>query len=872
MTAVVNFLADDPLAYYANRAALFPIPYGSKEPWGIVASFAHDWSKDPAQWALWRGENPNCNFGVVAGPTHWLIVDIDVTKIGKDAALQAWKDWCQSNGLPVYKHHVVSARGGGHIYFELPPGFDVSALRQIPLIPGVIDLRVGNGYVVAAGSFYNGAPKGEVSGRYTLEPDALPPYPAPAALLEHCKRITPERAVKATRTVAGTITAPVGTTGYDPKDTAELIHFMDNAGAFTHHDHWVQLGMALKLEYGEAGLDLWRLSHDGTVTDAVETAKWSSFKAQPTSGKEVTLASIMKAAHKLEWKGQLRRTAAAMFAGIAEKTVEAPGAVSLIGGRGAKHAELWTSIIESVPVLPRLATHPEMPDIGHPLRDAINRAIPAIMAEPIEYEQAHAVICRIHEETAKRVAFVSPHVMARVEALEAQEKRAFAPKEWARDLKGGNQIERDNLDNVEFYLNSLGAEIRWNAWLERVEVKGWLWPQWTRTDDTAVSQLRMEASRTGTRFVMGKEFAADALLTLAHRNKIDPALKLLDKWQAGWNGGRLLDTWLSRACGVDDNPYHRAVGRTILTGLVGRIRHPGIKFDLMLVLVSEKQGTEKSSLAKVLAIDPEWFIENLSLGEESKELVLKLAGKTVAEVTEMRTRGDVEAAKSMVSTTHDEGRTAYGRFTTKRARRNILIGSTNKVEFLEDPSGNRRFLPVNVVGTIDLKWVKANLPQLIGEACAGLAAVIAPHNGEKIELPPEVWDIAGEHQEAARVKTVAEDLLSDTFDEYPDCYITLDDVGRLTSDCGLKALDVRAALGRKGFESRSKYGTEKGRAWLRGNNPKAAVRFELKLPTPYSSWKLEPVKPAEATAMPRPATAMVIQLPPLPSTQPRGKA
>src|SRR5713226_7016517 len=80
---------------YAERheLALFPMSYGSKEPFGIVASFAHDWSRSPEQWEHWRAAH-KCNFGIVAGPSRIVIVDIDVAEVGFESAWGYWTEWC----------------------------------------------------------------------------------------------------------------------------------------------------------------------------------------------------------------------------------------------------------------------------------------------------------------------------------------------------------------------------------------------------------------------------------------------------------------------------------------------------------------------------------------------------------------------------------------------------------------------------------------------------------------------------------------------------------------------------------------------------------------------------------------------------------
>jgi hypothetical protein len=396
-----------------------------------------------------------------------------------------------------------------------------------------------------------------------------------------------------------------------------------------------------------------------------------------------------------------------------------------------------------------------MPDTGHPLRDAINASIPGIMASG--NKDALAVIHATHPQTAAMVGTITTDIEACAAALEQQaENRSLTMSDYRRNFKTG-EAERDNIDNMKFFLRSLNIEIRFNEWIEREEIRGWIWGDWQPLDDAAVAQLRMRGSDSTTRFLPGKDFTWDALISLARSNPVDPARDLLDYLESNWDGVPRLATWLPKTCGVPDDSYHRAVGESMLLGLCARIRQPGCKYDLMTVFISERQGTSKSTLARVLALDSDWFAEDVSLGEASKELILLLAGKTVVEISEMRTRGEANNVKAMVSRTHDEARTAYSRKTVKRPRRNIFVGSTNEPEFLEDVTGGRRFLPITVRGEIDLEFVRQNLAQLVGEAATQHS------QGCDINLPREIWEIAGEHQEAARITSGVEELLRDWY-------------------------------------------------------------------------------------------------------------
>jgi predicted P-loop ATPase len=362
-------------------------------------------------------------------------------------------------------------------------------------------------------------------------------------------------------------------------------------------------------------------------------------------------------------------------------------------------------------------------------------------------------------------------------------------------------------------------EVRFNAWTERSEIRGAGEP-WVARQDWHLDKLARIGSSDPHNYRPAESTFRRAIDSLARESTVDPARDLLVKLQGEWDGHKRLHSWLSHACGVPYDAYHQTVGQCILLGIVARIRQPGVKFDLMPVFVSEVQGTSKSTLVKMLALDDDYFTDSIRLGDPEKELVLSLAGKTVAEISEMRTRGEVDAVKAMISATHDEGRPAYGRSIVKRPRRNIFCGTTNRLEFLEDPTGARRFLPIVVQGEINLDIVRQQLPQLIGEAAT------LQSRGVDINLPRELWATAAEHQAAATSQSSAEVLLNDWFAGEAPCWI---------SPANLVLL-LRVALGRDvsrgayapamaklGFVSKTRrVGNDSPRVWVRGvPDPKA---------------------------------------------------
>lgn len=841
----------DALAYYARHAcSLFPIPAGQKNPTGIVASFAKDCSLSKEQWERWRAENPGCNFGVVAGPSRLIIVDTDITN-GRDAAWAArcelFKSWgVFAQAMP----HIQSARGGWHDYFAVPADVDAATLRQPDAIKGVVNIRAGNGFTVAAGSYY-ATDAGSLP--YLLLSDA-PPHPAPAALLKHCTRAihtaTPARSATGTR---------------DRGDVAALVTWLTERDQFSAYEDWLAIGMALKLEFGDDGLELWQITHDGTVDADTEATKWNSFSGEPTAD-SVTLSSFLDRAYKLGWRGSVRKSTSAMFDGVAQIAAAAgatltPQGMPMLAGQEAL-TELARPILTEflaatadAPTAPLSADYPNLPPAseGHglhaPLRAAVSKII--AMAEQIKTFKpnrcidALAILSLVHQDVFESVCRrirslggILPDRKIKLAATNLADKveRQFVKQDdWIYDPKGF--IESNNSDNVAVFLGILGCELRWNAWLERAEIRGASegWRDWTFVDDSVVAKLRTRGNRTKTRFVPSKDFFWESVFALAYENTHDPALNLLAELQSEWDGVPRLMTWLSASCATPCDPYHQAVARIIIGGMVRRVRNPGCKHDFMPVFYGP-QGTGKSTLARILAIDESWFSDEIMLGDSSRELVLSLAGKCVLEIGEMGMRGSANPnhVKAMLSRQVDRGRTAYARTVSDRPRRNIFIGTTNDDEPLVDPTGNRRFLPVRVDAEINTDWLRHNIRQLVGEAAALEA------KGDTFAIPRAVWGDAAERQEAARSTTDAETMLHEWFaptEHTATAYLIAADLVWLTQLSGWRSgagTAARSAILKKlGFRNEAiMLSGKRTRMWVRAPQnirsvdiPRVGVRY-----------------------------------------------
>jgi Bifunctional DNA primase/polymerase, N-terminal len=133
---------------YADRgAALCPIPAGGKSPVGCIASFVHDWSRDPVQWDAWSREFPGCNWIMVAGPSGKIVVDIDVKKVSPKPHGKRGQHGVPATICPFTLPQVQTPSAGWHCYFDTPANCDSAALREPALVAKITDIGAGNGFV-----------------------------------------------------------------------------------------------------------------------------------------------------------------------------------------------------------------------------------------------------------------------------------------------------------------------------------------------------------------------------------------------------------------------------------------------------------------------------------------------------------------------------------------------------------------------------------------------------------------------------------------------------------------------------------------------------------------------------------------------------
>ena len=161
------------------------------------------------------------------------------------------------------------------------------------------------------------------------------------------------------------------------------------------------------------------------------------------------------------------------------------------------------------------------------------------------------------------------------------------------------------------------------------------------------------------------------------------------------------------ALGLADS-WSRTVVQKLLLSAVARVMDPGCKVDTCPILFG-KQGLGKSTFFRALA--GEWFSDSMGDLSDKKDDLMIFHRNWFNEWSEADQifvgANKAEKIKRMVSAQEDSFRAPYGRTTQTFPRRSILVGTTNRDDWANDPTGNRRF-PVLSPTAIDTDWITTN--------------------------------------------------------------------------------------------------------------------------------------------------------------------
>jgi len=260
-----------------------------------------------------------------------------------------------------------------------------------------------------------------------------------------------------------------------------------------------------------------------------------------------------------------------------------------------------------------------------------------------------------------------------------------------------------------------GLDIRYDAFIADISVSTAGAGAWRPLEDVDYAKIKLSLERLGV--YANREGLRDAVAMVAQENEVDTAKIWLSSLV--WDGVPRVSTFGTRVLKAMDCAYTTAVAEYMWTAMAARVMAPGCQAEMVPVFVGA-QGNRKTSTIKALLPGPEYYVE-IDLQHRDDNLARMLRGKLVGELAEMKglaVKGN-EAIKAWVTRTHEEWVPKYKERQINYPRRTAFIGTSNPPRFLDDPTGERRWLPITVGlggSFLDTEYVKLHREQLWAEA------------------------------------------------------------------------------------------------------------------------------------------------------------
>lgn len=297
-----------------------------------------------------------------------------------------------------------------------------------------------------------------------------------------------------------------------------------------------------------------------------------------------------------------------------------------------------------------------------------------------------------------------------------------------------------HIDNLREILYRLGVIVRYNVITKEDEI---LIPGQSFTMDNKANASLAWIESECSRFEFTTSKVSEFIVYLADQNLYNPVAAWIES--RPWDGTvRLPDLYDTIFCKNNaDNEFKEILMfRWLLSAVAGAFSPVGVAAPGILVFQGDQYLGKTKWFKSLVPEEMDLVKDGFILDPSNKDSVEQACSFWMVELGELDAtfkKSDIAALKAFITNKSDVFRKSYARKKSQFARRTVFFGSVNNKNYLNDPTGNRRFWTIECA---DIKHSHSiDMQQLWAEVLHHY------RNGETYFLTPDEMNKLNEHNE-----------------------------------------------------------------------------------------------------------------------------
>lgn len=332
----------------------------------------------------------------------------------------------------------------------------------------------------------------------------------------------------------------------------------------------------------------------------------------------------------------------------------------------------------------------------------------------------------------------------------------FVMAEGYPDEDAARGTKRGTEKNIGCLIKRLRINVRYNVISKQIEI---IVPGMTSTIDNQMNASLSHLLDWCNRVKIPTENLKTYLIGIADKNPYNPVATWIES--EPWDRKSRLEELYATIVSKDESLKNILMRKWLISAVAAAYEFNGISAHGVLVFQGEQYIGKTKWVKSLCPKDLGVIADGMTLRTDDKDSVFQVISKWIVELGELDAtfkKSDISQLKSFITKDHDVMRRPFAPAESHFARRTVFFASVNEPEFLNDPTGNRRFWTI-ACEKIDHSH-SVNMQQLWAEVRELYL------KGESWYLSIEEMNLLNEHNEQFHVHNI--DPIVQLIEDYCD--------------------------------------------------------------------------------------------------------